>query len=61
MNESKIVDLFEALKKSLEGSGPRVGRLVHCDQCGKQKKPIGRDAAPGADFCDHECPVGVES
>ena len=30
--------------------------MPECQTCGKEKKPIGRDAAArGPEFCDHEC------
>lgn len=54
---AKVVDLFEALKQSLaDSSSPRAGKVIGCDVCHRQKKPLGRDAAPGSYLCTDECP-----
>ena len=33
----------------------RVGVVVHCAECGRMKKPIGRSAPLGASQCDDDC------
>lgn len=39
-----------------------IGRSVTCATCGRQKKPIGRDAAPAAanGYCDRESCEGYD-
>ena len=33
----------------------RVGIRVHCDSCDRMKKPVGRSAPLGGDYCDDAC------
>lgn len=30
-------------------------RMPECTDCGRRKKPVGRDAPLGSDYCDTDC------
>ena len=31
----------------------KCAAMPHCSHCGRTKKPVGRDAAPGTNYCDN--------
>jgi hypothetical protein len=51
-----VVEIFGPGKEDSErGDALRVGIAVYCAHCGRRKKPRGRSAPFGVQYCDYDC------